>query len=462
MSGAGAPPAPRRGWSPEWWFLLVAGLTGLALVFLITPLAGGNEVPNFQRAVSIANGEWRVRPVMVPGGLADFLDTGAARFTEGAKPPYRLTAAEWQALRAQPLAPGAPRRIEPNAIAVLHPVAYLPQVPVIALAQAAGLSPLAIFLAGRMAGLAAALALTVAAIRLVPVHKASLAALALLPPMVFARSSFDADQFNTALALFFTAAVLRAIVAERPLGRGLITAMVLSAFLLAQAKTAYLLMPLLVLAIPADRFTSRAHRRWTCGFAIVPGALLSLAWMIELKRAAFRAARYSTWSGVVEPDRQLALVLGDPLGFAATLLRTVFGTDLAPRSLVELAGTFGPPVTMAGVAVAAVLVGFVAIAAAEPAPGPSPALRRFRWMAGGIALVTCGLILSLLYLQWTRVASPVVDGWSGRYLFPLGLALLVLVPRARAGLFGGRPTRLLPPFALLCAATLLLTVAKIY
>lgn len=460
MSGAGGSRFRRLG--PEWVFLLVAGLTGLALIFLITPLAGGNEVPNFQRAVGIANGEWRVRPVMVPGGVADFLDAGAARFSEGAKPPYRLSSDEWQRLRDQPLGADRPKLLEPNAIAVLHPVAYLPQIPVIAAAQAVGANPLGIFLAGRLAGLLAALGLTFAAIRIVPFHKASLAALALLPPMVFQRSTFDADQFNTALALFFTASVLRAIAADRKLSGRDLSLIVGSAFLLAQAKSAYLLMPLLVLAIPAERFASAGQRRVVTTLAILPGALLSIGWMLLLKLQAFSAARYETWSGMVEPDRQLAMILHAPLGYAATLLRTIFTTDFIPRSILEMAGTFGPPVTMQPLWLVAVLVLAVVLLLSERALDHSPALRRFLQMSAGIAVLTVALILSLLYLQWTRVGGPVVDGWSGRYLFPLGLALLVLCPRPKAGLFGGRPERWLGVFAAICALSLMVTVVATY
>lgn len=460
MSAAGG--SAKRRFGPEWVFLLVAGLTGFALIFLITPLAGGNEVPNFQRAVGIANGEWRVRPVMVPGGISDFLAEGATRFSEGARPPYRLSAEEWQRLRDQPLGADRQKLLEPNAIAVLHPVAYLPQVPVIAAAQAAGANPLTILLAGRLAGLLAALGLTFAAIRIVPFHKASLAALALLPPMVFQRSTFDADQFNTALALYFTACVLRAIASEEKLVGRTFVMIAASAFLLAQAKSAYLLMPLLVLAIPAERFAGRAQLHIFAVLAIVPGALLSVGWMVMLKLQAFSAARYTTWSGTVEPDAQLAAILHAPLGYVLTLLRTVFTTDFIPRSLLEIAGTFGPPVSMAPLFTAAVLVLFVLVILSERTVTPPAPLRPFRGLAAAVAVLTVGLILSLLYLQWTRVGAPTVEGWSGRYLFPLGLALLVLLPRSSRGLFGGVPERWLLASAGVSTVALLVTIAATY
>jgi hypothetical protein len=419
--------------APEMLFLIVASITGLILTFLITPLAGGNEVLNFQRAAMIANGKIAIEPTAMPGGIAELIRSARRQFPEGSRPPYAYPRAEMERLKALPLDAHRPAVIEPNPIAVLHPVAYLPQVPAIAAGQWLGARPLTIFYAGRLAGLFANILLVFFAIRICPVRKAGLAALALLPPMLFARATLDADQFNVGLAFLFTAMVAKAASGEGRLRAGPAFAMAVTAFALAQAKSAYLLLPLMVLAIPRERFASATARAWTCVAIVVPGLLASVGWMLFLKDGAFASLRYRTWSGIVEPDRQIALVLSDPIGFVATIARTLTATPLIPRSIVDFFGTFGPPVTLplAPIVAVALLFTLVVLTEAESDIGPA-ALRRWRLLAAGVSIATVVIILTLHYAQWTRFGAPVVDGFNARYLYPLA-PLLVFALRTGGG-----------------------------
>jgi uncharacterized membrane protein len=307
----------------------------------------------------------------------------------------------------------------------------------------------------------AGIALTFFAIRIIPVYKHSLAGVALLPPMLFSRSTLDADQLTNGLAFLVLALTIRAIATRESLRPRTTGALSLGAFLLAQAKSAYLLLPLQALAIPATRFGSRRAKAIACSIICLPGIAASAVWMLLLKRGYFAEIKYRTWSGIVEPDAQVERVLSDPLAYAGTLLETVFGTAFAPNAVVHFLGVFGPPVMLPVLII--VTLGFLLIATVmtdERASEPQLRSPAVRLLAAGISAATLVLILTLLYVQWTHLGSPVVHGFSGRYLYPLVPLFLLLAPFVGRPLFGVRADFWLLALALLsAAATLWLTWA---
>jgi len=425
--------------TPEILFVLLAAIGGLVLTALIPPMGGGNEQMNFLRAANLASGNVAVAPAALPGGIADFLEISDATFPEGRNPPYSYSRAEFEKLASIPLRAEEPAVVQPNPIAVLHPVSYLPQAPVIALGESIGLSPLILLYLGRLAGLATGIALTFCAIRIIPIHKHALAAIALLPTISFSRSTLDADQLTNGLAFLFWALVTRETLAQGRIKTNAVAGLAIIALLLAQSKSAYLFLPLLALAIPADRFQSARAKASAIALIVVPGAIGSLAWMVMLRQSYFQGLEYSTWSGAVSPDRQLSFILSDPLAYAGILARTIFATPLVPKSMIDFLGLFGPPVMMPAIfyPVLTVLTGGVLLAGDQTSHERS-GTQPIRLLGVMLALITVGIILTLLYLQWTRFQGPTVEGFNGRYLYPLAPLLLMFVKSKGEPIFGLR------------------------
>ena len=73
---------------PARFFLMIGGVFGLILVFLIPPMGGGNEEFNFQRAVSIAYGGFFIKPVQTPQGINELIRESSDFFHEGLKAPF--------------------------------------------------------------------------------------------------------------------------------------------------------------------------------------------------------------------------------------------------------------------------------------------------------------------------------------------------------------------------------------
>jgi hypothetical protein len=425
--------------APEKLFLIAAIIGGLLLVFLIPPVAGGNEQMNFRRVASIANGHLLVEPASVPGGYAEFLQVTEIKFGEGAKPPYSYSLDDLGQAAAVELQPGRPEVIRPNPISVLNPLSYLPQAPSVWLAQALGLSPLIIFYIARLAGLAGAIALTFFAVRIIPFHKHTLAAVALLPPVLFARSTVDGDVFTIAVAFLFMAMLFREIGGRGRISATAIAGLAVAGFLLAQAKSAYLLLPLFSLAIPAERFGGWRGKAMACAAIALPGIVASVGWLLLVKQGFLAGMQYRTWSGIADPDGQFALILSNPLGYAAVLLRTLFATTFVPKAITDMMGVFGPPVMAPVVVLAATALLLGATAASDQGPVQS-ALRdwRTRALALALAAATLLIIMTTVYMQWTRVGAPVVEGFNGRYLYPLAPLVLLAIPTAGKPVFGLR------------------------
>jgi len=200
---------------------------------------------------------------------------------------------------------------------------------------------------------------------------------------------------------------------------------------LQQCKSAYLLLPLITLAIPIRRFVSRAEKALFCAACRVPGFVASMLWMLTLRLTYFDDRAYRTWSGVVHPAEQLQLVLHAPFTFLVTLGRTVFATPFAPRLLLDLLGTFGPPVMISAFWLPVVGMGTAGLFLLDNGKGEIDNLPTVRVLSVLIGSLTLLLILLLLYLQWTRYGAPVVDGFNARYLFPLAPLLLLSFPVPR-------------------------------
>ena len=438
-------------------FLIFAGLAGLILVALIPPVAGGNERFNFQRVAGIAAGHPLIEAAQVPAGVVKLLEASHRQFPQGRSPPYDYSRAEFGELAQIPLEAERPATLAPNPIAILNPLGYVPQVLAYWAGAAFGASPLTLFYLGRVAGLLTGLSLTFAAIRAMPQRGVGLAAIALLPPIVFARATLDADQVTNGLTFLFVALVLKAASGATPMTTGRLAALAAIGFCEAQCKTAYFVLLPLALAIPPQRYGSRV--RWLLGgfIIIAPGLAASLAWMLSLKHGYFAGMSYHTWAGDVNPDAQTAAILADPLGFLGVLLRTVFATPFLGVTLIGLIGVFGPPVMLPLALMVLTLLALVLALAAEGAPDRPP--RWFRALSVLAFFAGAGLILTLLYVQWTGVGAPTVLGFSGRYLFPLLPALLTLLPRTPIRLLGVGPNAW---FAALGALSLIGVVLTTY
>lgn len=417
---------------PELLFLLFAIPYGLILIFMVPPLGGSDEGFHFHRIASIGYNELLNKPVMVPAGIPAFLQAGIDFYDPVTEPPYNYSHSEWQKVWNIPLNADHKVSMEPLPVTIHHPFSYLPQLVAFVAAAATGLSPVIMLYACRLAGFISGVYLTWLAIKLMPSGKYILCALALLPTMTFYRSYANADPFTNALAFVLIALMLREIARKGKITGKAVLTLAATSFVLAQAKNAYLLLPFLALAIPAGRFLSLRSRVASLALITLPGALASIAWMVLIKQTYFAGGiNYQTWGGNVNPAMQMQFLLAHPLQYPHILFNTFFLTLAIPNTVATIFNSLGLgyPVPLSCVIV--LLLCFIRIIYNDRGT-PIHYGQTVRLLGAGIFLGSTLITLTILYIQWTGLQADAIQGFQGRYLYPvLPFIVLFIEPSAQ-------------------------------
>jgi uncharacterized membrane protein len=325
-----------------------------------------------------------------------------------------------------------PQRLSPRSWrplpSVYSPIVYLPQAVGVAVARVLGLPVLWFVYAGRLANLAAFLAVAWLALRATPAHATPLLLVALLPMTLFLAASLSADAPTNALAFGWLGLVLRAASRERPLGARESLALGFMAAALSLAKPGYTLLVAMALAIPGSRFAGRSQRLLTlagwAAAALVPGLLWS---------AYIASLAPSPLVPEADPGAQLRWMATHPVEFAGVIAASLAAARrLWFASFIGVLGhadtwlprwlyTFHPLVLLA----AGVADGGVA----------SPLRGSRRVLALAIAAATGFATLAIAYVGWNAVGTAQIQGVQGRYFIPF-------VPLALAALHAPRATGL--------------------
>lgn len=435
-------------------FLVVGTLSGIALAVATPPFEVPDEIAHFERAYEISEG----RPMARPGGSesGDLLPASVPEVSAALAddipfhPDRKISPETIRAAFARPLEPGRRTFVAFSNSALTSPLPYVPSATGIAVCRLFTGSVLALFYAGRIANLAAALALTALAIRLAPFGRPLFFLIASTPMISFERSSLSSDAFTDAIAMLVAATALHLARRSAPLAPRDVAAIVALAAALGLAKSAYLFLVLLFLLIPTERFGS-SRRRWLL-LSIAAGVALGCA---ALWASLFAAANpgFRLYAGT-DPETQLRHVLSDPIGFVR--ITVAFFVKLAPRLAVEFIGRLGwldvplPRLLVASYAALLLLV------AATTGPPQGISLFERATLAASV-LVSLGWMSLLLYLVVSRVGSAEIGGIQGRHLVPLA-APAFLALSSRLVLDWGR---LRPVLTAAVAVSHLVTIAAV-
>jgi uncharacterized membrane protein len=416
---------------------------GLGFALLTPPLQSPDELRHLARALAVSEGTLGSEAIVdgapsirVPRsllGLQRRLGEGIQLNADRRQDPARIRR---ELARPASLEP----RIWRPLPSLYSPVAYLPQALGVGAARGLGL-PIVVWLyAGRVANLAAYLALCVIALRAAPAHATTLLAVALLPMTLFLAATLSADAPTNALAFAWLAAAWRAMAPGPPLGPRAILGLALLAAALGLAKPGYAPLAALALAVPRQRLGGPLrHAAVTAlwlGAALVPAALWS-GYVASLRPEALVPG--------ADPGAQLRWIAEHPAGFVRVLAGSL--AELSNVWLATFVGVLGHADTwLPRWLYTALPLALLALAVADG--GAASPLRGWRRGFGlALALATAGATLSVAYLGWNPVGDGLIRGVQGRYFTPAApLALAVLHwPRGRG----------LPPPARLAALGLL-------
>ncbi|WP_378735830.1 DUF2142 domain-containing protein [Nocardia brasiliensis] len=435
--------------------VLVAIFGGLFTV-LTPPFWGHDEITQFGRAYQVAHGGLLPQQIKDTRGVA-----------YGGDVPTSITALMGYALRdyttnpeepgSMVADPGAYDRLGGAAVsddtepvwftntAAYSPVPYIPAAVGIRLAELFGLDVGGTIALTRLAGLLAYLSVVGFGLYALRRHRVQWLAftVAVLPIAVFQAGTVTADTMTNALAIMVSALLVKALFLGDRLGRVETGALLAATILLPVSKPTYVLLAMLVVLVPADRFGFTGWRRAIPWAFAVAGGLVFAVWMkiaaptgdgMGLMRPEHQ------WHSV-KPGEQLRGILSDPGHFIS-----VFGESIALRDERWFSQFFGelgfayidvPALTM----LACLFAFAVSIGVADRMTAAT--FRRTLLVALTVA-ASVAMIYVTLYMSFTPVGYYIIDGVQGRYFVPLAIVafavLLRWMPLRLTDIAGKTPT----------------------
>ena len=441
--------------APHQLYTLIAVAFGVIFVFVTPPAGGPDEPVRLEMIYDATTGAWSGAETW-PAGFDAFDKEMYARSFDGR--PY--TAEERARLRNIPLDKdqlvardmGARR-----ALRVHNPLASLPYAPVMALGLALAWSPMTIFMACKLISLMGGIALMRTAIRIMPARQHILAFVALFPTSVFILGTVNFDALLIGASfLFFAVIAAECAQPDSRLSAGRIVLLLALGVYIAAAKTPNAFFPLVAVLLPLSKFSSRIDKYSTVALCAAPGILVAVGWALYVRSSIVGDIAYAgPMSDYISPAEQFSRIIADPLAFAMTLLRTLAQPEMLGRHMAETVGFLGWNQVMLPGSIYALALGGGALLLFSTDPGPR-ALSSPSAIVVQIGLFMGIVVLSLffLYLQWTGVGAPKVEGFQGRYLVPI-LPLLLCWPPGRMSVLrgGGREAR-----AIIAVSVIALTI----
>ncbi len=311
---------------PEGFFLIFAAFFGFIFVFLTPPMQTPDEQTHFFQSYAVSN-----------------LDFVPQRFEQGGMAHYgaELPKSIFQAARAlsgdvagvsetrfnkhlfvdyadQPLRTDLTSHEASGSS--YAPIVYIPQATGITVGKIFDASPLIMIWLGRLANLAAWVAIIYFAIRIMPFGKWAMAILALNPMAVFLSASLSADVMTTALAFLFFSIVATTLSNKQILSKKKLIAIFVTLIMLVLTKPTNMIFALLLLAIPWKNFKNKRNYALFC-FGAIGGALLTiLLWNSIVSEANQFTANIQAAGRTLDPSAQLAGIIHDPLNYLKLIL----------------------------------------------------------------------------------------------------------------------------------------------
>ena len=320
-------------------------------------------------------------------------------------------------------------------------------------ARLLGLGFVPMIILGRLANLAVYTALIWLAIKVMPIHKNTLAVLALTPIPLQLAGSFTYDTLVIALCFLFTAVVFSCAYQKEKVGFKDVAAMAVLAALIAPGKTVYIVVAALCFIIPLEKFKSK--KAAIVSFAVILGCAVAM-WVAVNTVTVFSMLNTTTPPPVTEEivtgedgeiiieehyydmysdiapngDNRNFFGIGYILGHIPQTIKLVLNT-VQENGVLYIQQIFGgiqgevivSPVKINWLyTIATMFVVFLSTVKTQGTELVHKGVRK--WWSLLLAVGACGLFC-LACITWTPINYTTVFGIQGRYFYPV-LPLIVL------------------------------------
>lgn len=309
-------------------------------------------------------------------------------------------------------------------------LAYLPQALLYGMADLFNLPFALCYMLGRLGNLLLYAFVMFFAIKLLPTGKRIAAVLGLLPTPLFIASSYTYDAVVFAFLLLGFAAFLDELLQPQRRLKFRRAALMLGAMVFASfPKAVYIPLLLLVLLLPQEKFGNKRQLWLFRGTALLLFLLMMSTFVLPTLTNPSEVGDIR--GGDTSTAKQLDVILGHPFAYLGLLLQSVwnnlFNFTLGPSVTLDLA-YLGIVDRYNVQAVTLILLVFVLLTDRTEA---TELPRRVKiWLTVALAAVVA-LIWTALYLSFTPVGLPQINGVQARYYLPLLVPLYLLLHTRR-------------------------------
>jgi uncharacterized membrane protein len=417
------------------WFVAVL-LCGLTTIFLIPPLHGNDEIVHFPRAYQVSRGTFWTEKFSehdygghVPAELKEFNDSFREQVQSKTPDKQRLRELTDQYSRER-LSGEDDTRLSFTSAGPYSPWSYFPAAFGMVIARIADLPLIWYVHLSRLSSFIFWLLLTYAALKILPTGKLFMATLALLPTAYVQASTMGMDGVVNGVSWLIIALTIAILARRLALTGRVFLLLAFLALFLATTKQGYLLIAAFPLIIPHKlyAFTSEyvLKARLGLGLALVAVTI----WYLSVTAPIAAILHFIQRPGLhVDSLDQIKFIATHPF----EVLLTILIRPLTAAFAGVYAGLVGVLTNrLLYLPIAVIVLLYAALLAALLNFKRSKLLGkenyRLEW-SSGIVLVGTFIITNLaLYIAFTQVGHPVVEGFQGRYLLPLAPLLIALRP----------------------------------
>lgn|GEM_PF-2294108 len=403
----------------HWLILVLMLVLGTLILRALPPNGVPDEAAHLSKIAKIHGGT-----LLGDSGSAPVVDVAAMYGTlwGGVEQPEALNRAELERQLEQPLACDRAQRALPTSADQYAPHLYAAPSLVMAASCGIGTSFDTFLSLARFLNLLIGACLVAIGIRYAVFGKWALFAVALLPMTINQIASISADSLILSLSFCFLGVVSGVAGGTLSLSRARLALPTL-ALMLAFAKpgTAWILIAVLF-CYPAYRFARPRFAELAVTSMIIP-------WVIHIAWTIWSAGGAHYGPGV-DPEANRALLMEQPVTVGRMAFNTFFGDGMQGlyQSMIGRLGWLDIP--LSGWAYTA--AGCMLLASLWTNSNVTQISLATRVLSLGAALGSLALIALPLFLTWTHVGAPVIQGLQGRYFLPT-LAFLLVFNALRAG-----------------------------
>jgi uncharacterized membrane protein len=416
--------------SPERIFLIVGGVFGVAMLIVMPPFMVPDEGAHLMRTYQVSEGGVfsKIVDKKMGGSLPlDIIKANSELSTmsiiKGGRPAIpRLTYLKHKVNFNDK------EFVAFNNTALYSPVAYIPQSIGINIAKVAYPSPLAMVYLGRVCNFLFFVLAIFFAIRYIPVGKWALTVIALIPMTIHQAISLSSDVMTISLAFLAVSLLTKLMLQKSKITSLQVRLLLILALLLGLVKPTFALFILPVLALSGSIFPDNKFKTKVILGALIAAFGSTLIWYLAIRLLHYNldVGDMIVGSTGINPAGQIAFVLTHPLGYLSTLFNTfLYNRSSLPSSPDNLwISTYGVFSWLVyGMPWRSAIIGFGLLAASLIVYPENKDAKSMTTSTRATFITICCLMMlasaTVLYISWTKVGSPVIEGLQGRYFLPI-------------------------------------------